>query len=38
MNGATAATVAWNLPLATKLTINGSVDWQGIDPRAQRRD
>jgi choice-of-anchor A domain-containing protein len=27
---ATAAKVAWNLPLATALTISGSVSWQGL--------
>ena len=30
LTGTTAANVAWNLPLATKLTLNGSVDWQGL--------
>jgi hypothetical protein len=27
---ASAATIAWNLPLATSLTISGSVDWKGL--------
>jgi choice-of-anchor A domain-containing protein len=30
MGSASAGTVAWNLPLATALTISGSVDWQGL--------
>ena len=30
LSGTTAANVAWNLPLATKVTLNGSVDWLGL--------
>ena len=30
LTGTTAANVAWNLSLATNLTLNGSVDWQGL--------
>ncbi|MGZ4165458.1 MAG: collagen-binding domain-containing protein [Solirubrobacteraceae bacterium] len=39
LTGATAATVAWNLPLATSITLSGSVDWQGLvlAPNAELR-
>ena len=30
LSGASAATVAWNFALATKVTISGPVAWQGL--------